>query len=90
MTFATSNPLLLPWNTPYGLPPFEAIDAAHFEPAFEHALAQHLAEVDAIAGNPEAPSFDNTIAAIDRCGRLLDRIDSLFHNLTASDTSPAL
>ena len=90
MTFATSNPLLLPWNTPYGLPPFEAIDAAHFEPAFEHALAQHLTEVDAIAGNPEAPSFDNTIAAIDRCGRLLDRIDSLFHNLTASDTSPAL
>jgi len=90
MTLATSNPLLQPWNTPYGLPPFDAIGASDFEPAFEVALAQHRAEVEAIAADPRPPSFDNTIAAVDRCGRLLDRIDNLFHNLTSSETSPAL
>lgn len=90
MTIPTDNPLLLPWNTPYGLPPFEAIDAAHFEPAYAQALARHMAEVEAIAGNREAPTFDNTIAAVDRCGRLLDRIENLFHNLTSSETSAAL
>jgi len=90
MTLATSNPLLQPWTTPYGLPPFESVRAEHFEPAYEVALAQHLAEVDAIAADANAPSFDNTIAAIDRSGRLLDRIEGLFHNLTSSETSPAL
>lgn len=90
MTLATSNPLLQPWTTPYGLPPFESIQASDFEPAFGVALAQHLAEVQAIADNPASPTFDNTIAAVDRSGRLLDRIESVFHNLTSSETSPAL
>ena len=90
MTLATSNPLLQPWNPPYGLPPFEAVSASDFEPAYELALAQHLAEVEVIAGDAAAPTFDNTIAAVDRCGRLLDRIDNLFHNLAASETSPML
>ena len=90
MTLATSNPLLLPWTTAHGLPPFESVRAEHFEPAYEVALAQHLAEVDAIAADANPPSFDNTIAAIDRSGRLLDRIEGLFHNLTSSETSPAL
>ncbi|HKW82104.1 MAG TPA: M3 family metallopeptidase [Burkholderiaceae bacterium] len=90
MTLATSNPLLQPWNTPYGLPPFEQIRAEHFEPAFEEALAQHRAEIDAIGANREPATFDNTLAALDRSGRLLDRVDALFHNLTSSETSPAL
>jgi peptidyl-dipeptidase Dcp len=90
MTLATSNPLLQPWTTAYGLPPFESVRADHFEPAYEVALAQHLAEVDAIAADANPPSFANTIAAIDRSGRLLDRIEGLFHNLTSSETSPAL
>ena len=90
MTLATSNPLLQPWNTPYGLPPFESVKAEYFEPAFEAALVRHLAEIDAIAAEPAPPSFDNTIAAIDRSGRLLDRIEGLFYNLTSSETSPAL
>jgi len=90
MDIATRNPLLQPWNTPYGLPPFEAISASDFEPAYTVALTEHLAEVEAIASDAAAPSFDNTIAAIDRCGRLFNRIDSLFHNLTSSETSPAL
>ncbi len=90
MTIATSNPLLQPWNTPYGLPPFEAVKADHFEPAFEVALAEHLGEIATIAAEPQAPNFDNTIAALDRSGRLLSRIEGLFYNLAASETSPTL
>ena len=90
MPIATSNPLLQPWATSYGLPPFGAVRAEHFEPAFELALRQHRAEVDAIGAEPLPPSFENTIAALDRSGRLLHRIESLFYNLAASETSPAL
>ena len=90
MPEATRNPLLQPWDTPYGLPPFEAVRTEHFEPAFAVALKAHLAEIDAIGNAPSAPSFDNTIAAIDRCGVLLVGITSLFHNLASSATSPAL
>lgn len=90
MTLATSNPLLTPWDTPYGLPPFESVRAEHFRPAFEAAFAEHRAELDAIASNPAPASFDNTVAAFDRAGRLLARLDGLFYNLTSSETSPAL
>ena len=90
MLQATHNPLLTPWNTPYGLPPFEAIHTEHFEPAFEVALKAHRAEIDAIGNAIAAPGFDNTIAALDRCGLLLGRIRSLFYNLTSSATSPEL
>ena len=90
MSTATSNPLLQPWDTPFGLPPFESIRAEHFVPAFEAARAAHLAELDAIAAQRETPSFENTIAALDRSGRLYWRIEGVFHNLAASDTSPAL
>jgi peptidyl-dipeptidase Dcp len=90
MTLATSNPLLQPWNTPYGLPPFADVRAEHFDAAFEAALAEHRAEIDAIAAQAAPPDFDNTIAALDRSGRLLARVEGLFFNLTASETSPAL
>ena len=84
-----ANPLIAAWNTPYGLPPFADVDAGHFVPAFAQALKAHRDEIDAIAASPDAPSFENTIAAFDRSGRLLTRIDSLFYNLAASETSPA-
>lgn len=90
MTLATSNPLVQPWNTDHGLPPFPDVHAEHFKPAFQAALAEHLAEIDAIAGNPEPASFDNTVAALDRSGRLLARIEALFHNLASSNTSAQL
>jgi peptidyl-dipeptidase Dcp len=90
MTLATSNPLLAPWNTPYGLPPFDQVAPEHFRPAFEHALKTQRDEIDAIAQSPEPPSFENTVAAFDRTGRLLARLDGLFYNLTSSETSPAL
>ena len=90
MNVATSNPLLAPWDTPHGLPPFADTRPGHFRPAFEQALAEQRAEIDAIAASSEAPSFDNTIAAFDRSGRLLARLDGFFYNLTSSETSPAL
>ena len=90
MSLATSNPLLQPWNTRYELPPFDAVQASHFRPAFDAALKEQMAEVDAIAASPERPTFDNTVAAFDRSGRLLARLEGLFYNLTASETSPAL
>ena len=86
----TTNPLLAPWVTPYGLPPFDAIHAEHFAPAFQAAMREHREEIDAIAANVEAASFDNTIAAFDASGRRLSRIDMLFSNLCASAASPAL
>jgi len=85
-----SNPLLSDWTAPHGLPPFEQIRAEHFEPAFAEALARHRAELDAIAAQTEPPTFENTVAAMDRSGRLLGRLDLLFGTLTTSATSPEL
>ena len=90
MIETADNPLLQTWDTPYGLPPFEQIRPEHFVPALEHAMRSHRAAVDAIAKNSDSPTFDNTLAAFDGCGRELGRIERVFFNLTASETSPAL
>ncbi|MFV0475800.1 MAG: M3 family metallopeptidase [Pikeienuella sp.] len=82
-----TNPLLADWNTPFGLPPFESIAPAHFRPAFEAALKADRADVDAIANDPAAPSFANTIEALELSGAMLTRVASVFFNLAgvASD-----
>ena len=85
-----SNPLLNEWQTPYGLAPFAQIEPEHFAPAFETALAEHLAELAFIAGQTEPPTFANTLASFDRSGRLLSRLTNVFYALTASATSPAM
>jgi len=88
---STDNPLLAAtWHTPHGLPPFDLIRSEHFEPAFEAAMVAHKAEIDALAQQSAQPSFDNTVAAFDRAGRWLGRLESTFYNLTASETSDAL
>jgi peptidyl-dipeptidase Dcp len=84
------NPLLADWTSPYGLPPFDAVRPEHFEPAFEVALVEHCVEIERLAAQAAAPSFDNTIAAFDASGRLLARISHLFYNLCSSETSDAL
>jgi peptidyl-dipeptidase Dcp len=86
----TDNPLLQPWTGEYGLPPFAQARAERFAPAFEVAMRTHLEEIGAIGEASEPPTFDNTVAALDRAGRLFDRISGLFYNLTSSETSPAL
>jgi len=85
-----SNPLLQDWTGPHGLPPFADLAPAHFQPAFDAALAEHRAEIDAIAAQAEAPSFANTVAAFDASGRRLTRLEHVFYTLTASATSPEL
>ncbi len=87
---ASDNPLLDHWDTPHGLPPFGEIRSEHFEPAFVAAMRAHRNELDAIARRADAPTFDNTLAAFDSGGRLLSRVEQVFYNLTASETSTEL
>src|SRR5262245_28720173 len=87
---AQTNPLLGRWTSPDEAPPFPAIRPAHFRPAFDHAMADHMAEIEAIATCPEAPSFANTIVALERSGRALDRVSAVFHALAGAHTSDAL
>ncbi len=84
------NPLLQSWNTPYGVPPFDKIETDDFLPAFKSALAIHNREIEAILSNNEAPSFENTIATLDRSGELLDRVDNVFNNLNSANTNPEM
>jgi peptidyl-dipeptidase Dcp len=84
------NPLLSPWTTPFGVPPFDLIRPEHFVPAFDTAMAEHLADIAAIGANPEAPSFANTVEALERSGRSLDRVGAVFGNLVSSLGGPAL
>ncbi len=78
------------WTTPFGLPPFNEIRPEHFLPAFERALAEHEAEIAAIAGDKQPPRFANTVGALERAGQAIERVASTFYNLTGSHTNPAL
>ncbi|WP_189530409.1 M3 family metallopeptidase [Paludibacterium paludis] len=90
MSDTIHNPLLQPWDTPYGLPPFDRVKPEHFIPAFDVALAEHRREIDAIGAHPDAPTFGNTLAAFDASGRRFKRIALLFDNLTGSVNPPPL
>ncbi len=79
--------MLADWTGAFALAPFAAIKPEHFRPAFDHALAAHRSEIDAIATNASAPSFDNTIVALEKSGRALDRVANVFFVLTGADTS---
>lgn len=81
------NPLLQPAATPYDLPPFDRIELQHYEPAFEQALAVARDEIKTITENPAAPTFENTIAALERSGRLMDDILTIFFALHNAETS---
>jgi len=83
------NPLLAPSTLPLGYPPFDRIEDGHFAPALERGVTEHLAEVEAIASNAEPPTFENTIVALERSGRLLDRAATIFYNLVGADTNDA-
>ena len=84
------NPLLAAWATPDAVPPFDRIRPEHFRPAYARALAEHAAEVAAIAANPEPPSFANTIAALELGGRALARVGDVFQVLAAAHSNDAL
>ncbi len=82
-----SNPLLAEWSDEFSTPPFESIQLEHYEPAFDTAIACARAEYRAIVENPAAPTFQNTIVALERQGELLDRVAGVFYPLLSADTN---
>ncbi len=82
-----SNPLLNPFDTPYGTIPFEKIEIEHFEPAFQQAMKQNLEEIDEITTNIEKPTFQNTIEALDKSGEQLDKVSSAFYALLGAESN---
>lgn len=81
------NPFLTEWNTPYGVPPFDQIRTEHYLPAFEEGMRRQKEEIKAIVENAEAPTFENTVEALEYSGELLDRVSSVFFNLSESNNS---
>ena len=81
------NPFLSDYKTPFGVPPFDLIENEHFIPAFEEGIRQQQEEIDAIVANPEAPTFENTIAAFDLSGEVLRKVDGVFSKLRSAETS---
>ena len=84
------NPLLERWTTPFEVPPFTKVRSEHFRPAFDKAFADNVAEIAAIAKNRDKPTFANTIDALERAGRGLDRVAGVFYNLASTDTTPEI
>ena len=85
-TDCTANPLLDKSPCPYGAPQFDKICNGHYLPAFESALAEARAEIDAIADNPDAPTFENTVEALEYSGAALSRVSDVFFNILEADT----
>ena len=85
MACTTENPLLTEQNTPFGVPAFDKVKNCHYLPAFKEAIAANQAEIDAIVNNPEEPTFENTLAALDRSGLLLERVVGVFYNVLEAD-----
>jgi peptidyl-dipeptidase Dcp len=89
-TLPASNPFAKPSTLPYQAPPFDRIKDADYQPAIEAGMAQQIAEIEAIANNKAAPTFENTITAMERSGQLLDRASSAFGGVTGANTDDAL
>lgn len=90
MAALEGNPFAAEWTANFGAPPLDLIREEHFMPAFEAAIADHAAEIDAIANNPEAPTFENTLLAMELAGRDLSRVSAVFGNLTSSASTEGL
>src|SRR5215210_7036679 len=87
---SSANPFFSDWPLPFAVPPFGAIAPEHFRPAFERTLAEHRAEVEAIAGSDAPASFENTIEALERSGAPLIRLLKVFYALCGAHTNEAL
>ncbi|AWH84813.1 peptidase M3 [Flavobacterium album] len=89
-TLGENNPLLADFETPYGAPPFEQIKNEHYKPAITEAIREHDAEIEAITTSKEAPTFENTIVALENSGTVLNRITTIFGNLNSANTNDTL
>lgn len=87
---SAGNPLLSEWSTPFGAPPFDLIEEQYLQPAFDAAMAAQADEINAIVEQTEAPTFQNTVEALDRTGQLLDSVRLLFLNLNMADSTQGL
>ena len=87
---ASENPFLSEWNTPYGIPDFNAVQEAHYLPAVEAGIAQQEEEINAIINNPEAPTFENVVEAYEKSGAILDRVVGVLFNLSETDATESL
>jgi peptidyl-dipeptidase Dcp len=85
-----ANPFAAPSNLPFQAPPFDRIRDSDYQPAFEQGMAEQAAEIRRIADNPAPPTFDNTIAAMERSGRMLDRVSEAFSGVVSANTNPTL
>lgn len=84
---SATNPFFTEYQTPFAIPPFDLIKDSHYLPAFEKAMQQHQQEIAAIVDNQEKPTFENTIVAYDKSGKLLDKVSAVFFNLSSAHTS---
>ena len=85
-----ANPLVAEWTTPFGVPPFDRIHEAHYLPAIREGISRHDREIAAIVANPAAPTFANTVVAMDQSGQLLDRVNAVLGGLSGAETTPGL
>lgn len=85
-----NNPFLKPYNTPFEVPPFQEIEIAHYMPALDQAIEESRAEIQAIAENQEAPTFQNTIEQLEASGALLEKVTTVLFNLNSAETSDDL
>lgn len=86
-TEVSANPFFETWDTPYGVPPFDRIKTEHYMPAYEAAMKEHLAEIEAIVSNSEAPTFENVMLAYDRAGLKLEEVNLVFSMLVSCVTN---
>jgi len=89
-TFGPSNPFYAPSTLPFQSPPFDKIHDEDFQPAIEAGMEQQKKEIESIATNPVAPTFENTIVALEKSGQLLDRVQAAFGGITGANTNPTL
>jgi peptidyl-dipeptidase Dcp len=90
VAFGPENPFYAPSSLPFQAPPFDKIQDGDYQPAIEAGMAEQLLEIRAIAENPEPPSFENTVVALEKSGRLLDRVSSVLDAVTSANTNPDL
>jgi peptidyl-dipeptidase Dcp len=89
-TALAGNPFFETYKTPYQTIPFNLIKTEHYMPAFEEGMKQNTKEIDAIINNPKAPTFENTIVALEDAGKLLSKVSSPFYNMLGAETNDEL
>ena len=84
------NPLLVKFDTPFEVPPFDLIKSEHYLPAFKKGISEHRAEIDSIVNNPAKADFDNTLALLANSGELLDRVSNIFFSETSANMTDTM